>query len=728
MMRKKSRQAPSSSSSPDSMQGMQDMQGMLRSNPLGDITAENDKKMLNEAFVATGDFRTLIESDDRTVVVGRRGTGKSALFIQLQKHWERDKQVVVLSFAPEDSEIIGFRSLMKPFSESFTLSRAATRLLWRYALLMEIASYIAGNYKTSSLVDRDHFLLEHLDRWAGFKGNFLTKCRKIAKEFLTNDSCEEAVGDLSGNLDLESVEEKVLDLLGAAKRKIVVLMDRLDEGYEPDAIGIGIIAGLAYAAIELNKKSEYIRPIVFLRDNIYRALAKEDPDYSRNIEGQVIRLHWDWAQLLILATGRLKVSFDLHMEKDQRVWDRCTAGDLQGREGFKKCLQFTLYRPRDLLSLLNEAFFCAARQSRSTAIVSDLEYAAQSISLARLEDLWKEYQRIFPAIQIATSCFKDGEPELLAKSALLKIGTAFEEMEVSAEHAALAEARILHPSGLLQSLYSVGFLGVHDSSSSSYSFCHDGRTPDKGFSDNDKILIHPCYWLGLNLSKNALAEGEAEEINDEYDIKVQSTTPEIRSTKIGQVIAQLDKIAHGREGDREFEVWCLETLKIVFAAHLINIQAHPNGAAVQRRDIVGTNNEKSQFWRRVFADYRSRQVVFDAKNYTDMGPDEYRQVQSYLIGNYGKLGFIITRDPDEHLLAGRDLDWVREIYQGHGALIIKLSAKFLCKLLQKLRSPEKHDAVDKQMNSLLDIYERNYLSIKSTSGRKQKKQIFPTVS
>ena len=30
-------------------------------------------------------------------------------------------------------------------------------------------------------------------------------------------------------------------------------MDRLDEGYEPDVVGIGIIAGLAYAAIELNK-------------------------------------------------------------------------------------------------------------------------------------------------------------------------------------------------------------------------------------------------------------------------------------------------------------------------------------------------------------------------------------------------------------------------------------------------------------------------------------------
>jgi len=699
------------------------MQNVLRSNPLGDLTAENDNRMLSDAFVATGDFRTLIESDDRTVVVGRRGTGKSALFLQLKKHWEKDKHIEVLSFAPEDSEIIGFRSLMKPFSESFNLSRAATRLLWRYALLMEIASYIAGNYKTSSLVDRDNDLREHIERWNQVKGSFLTKCRKIAKEFLTSDSCEEAVGDLSGNLDLEAVEEKVIELLGKAKKRIVILMDRLDEGYEPDAVGIGIIAGLAYAAIELNKKSDLIRPIVFLRDNIYRALAKEDPDYSRNIEGQVIRLHWDWAQLLILATGRLKISFNLDVEKDQRVWDRCTAGDLQGREGFKKCLQFTLYRPRDLLSLLNEAFFCAARQSRERAVIDDLEYAAQSISLARLEDLWKEYQKIFPAIQATTSCFKDGEPELTAQHALDKISATFTGLEESGNHSALAEARILQPSGILQSLYSIGFIGVHDSSSSSYSFCHDGRTPDKGFSDLDKILIHPCYWLGLNLSKNALTEGEAEEINDEYDIKVQSSNPQIRSTKIGQVISQLDQIPLGHEGEREFEAWCLESLRIVFAAHLINIQPHPNGAAVQRRDIVGTNNEGSTFWRRVFADYKCRQVVFDAKNFKDLGPTEYRQLQSYLVGNYGKLGFIINRDLDENLHNGKDLDWVKEVYQGHSSLIVKLPAKFLCKLLQKLRSPEKHDAVDKQMNSLLDTYERNYLSIKSTSARGKKSKL-----
>ncbi|MQR00238.1 P-loop ATPase, Sll1717 family [Glaciimonas soli] len=692
------------------------MTKILRPNTLGDITAENDHRMLGDAFVPTSDFRTLIESDDRTVVVGRRGTGKSALYYQLQKHWASDKKVVVLSFSPDDTEIIGFRSLLKPFSSSFSLARASTRLLWRYAMLMEISSNIAKDYKLSHLLVDDEILNTHIKKWKAIPGDFLTKCRVTAKMYLSNILPEEAVGDLPGNLDLSYIETKVVSLLEKADRRFVILMDRLDEGYEPDLIGIGIITGLVYASIELNKRSEKIRPVIFLRDNIYRTLAKEDPDYSRNIEGQVMRLHWDWAQLLQLAAARMKTAFSLDLEKDQRIWDRCTSGELQGRDGFKKCLQFTLYRPRDLLSLLNEAFFCAAREQRDTAIITDLDFAAKSISVARLEDLIKEYQRIFPSIQVVVNVFSDGEPELSVAAAIALLDVAFKEEESERLSPVICQdLLLLRPSGILQALYSIGFLGAQDETTPTFTFCHDGRTPDKGFHDNGKLLIHPCYWLGLNLGRNALKPEEAEEINDEYtEIKVQSATPEIRNTKIGQMIAQLEKIPMGREGESEFEHWCLDALRIIFASHLANIEKHPNGAAVQRRDIVGRNTEQSDFWKRLRADYQVRQVIFEVKNFLDAGPAEYRQLQSYLTSSYGKLGFLVTRDIDENLRAGKDLDWVKEMYFSHQAIIVKFPAKYICKLLQKLRSVEKHDAINRQLNALLDAYERTYLGIKST--------------
>ncbi|MFP4895963.1 P-loop ATPase, Sll1717 family [Paraburkholderia sp. EG304] len=690
----------------------------IETNRLGDGTAENDRRMLTSAFVPTADFRSLIESDERTVVVGRRGTGKSALFLELQNHWKADKRVQVLGFAPEDDEVIGFRAMLKPFSTSFNLARASTRLLWRYAILMEVACALEKNYKTSKQIAEDELVSAHVSKWRAARGSLLQKCRVIAKGYLSVNSPEEAVGDLSGNLELSDVESSIFSILSKTERKIVVLMDRLDEGYEPDPIGIGIITGLVYASIELNKKSDKIRPIIFLRDNIYRAVSKEDPDYSRNIEGQVIRLHWDWAQLLLLVAARMRISFGLELERDQRIWDRCTAGELQGREGFKRCLQFTLYRPRDLLSLLNEAFYYAARDGRQTAILADLDRAAQSISHGRLEDLWKEYQRIFPSIQEASNAFANGEPEFTAGDATEALRHVVETLPDSTPQGVMQDFRLLEPSGILQGLYSVGFLGVHEPITSAFTFCHDGRTPDKAFADNERLLIHPCYWLGLNLTRNALKPEEAEEITDEYDIKVESTTPEIRRARIGQIVAQLDRIPQGRDGDREFESWCLDALRTIFAMHLTNIQPHPNGAAVQRRDIVGRNREASEFWRRAHTDYGVRQVVFETKNYVDVGATEYRQVRSYLTGVYGRLGFMITRDVDESPRTGKDLDWIKELNKEHNVVILKFPAKYICKLLQKLRSPEKHDAVDKQVGALLDSYERNYLSIKSTRPRR----------
>ncbi|MCT9681150.1 hypothetical protein, partial [Escherichia coli] len=59
---------------------------------------------------------------------------------------------------------------------------------------------------------------------------------------------------------------------------------------------------------------------------------------------------------------------------------------------------------------------------------------------------------------------------------------------------------------------------------------------------------------------------------------------------------------------------------------LTDIKSHPNGNAVQRRDIIGTNGGKSDFWKRVLEDYKTRQVVFDAKNFEELGPSEYRQL------------------------------------------------------------------------------------------------------
>jgi hypothetical protein len=87
----------------------------LRASLLGEQTAENDTKLLLSNFIETPEYRSIIETKDSTVVVGRRGTGKSAMFAKLLDFWGSQKATNVIAIAPEDHQAISFRSIFRPF-------------------------------------------------------------------------------------------------------------------------------------------------------------------------------------------------------------------------------------------------------------------------------------------------------------------------------------------------------------------------------------------------------------------------------------------------------------------------------------------------------------------------------------------------------------------------------------------------------------------------------------
>jgi hypothetical protein len=705
------------------------MNHKLRASLLGEQSAEHDHALLLGNYIETQEYRSVLETRDSTVIVGRRGTGKSAMFYKLSEFWGSQKGNRVITISPDDYQTIGFRGLFRKFEGNYSHVRAAAKIVWKYGFLMEILSHISNNYKLKTEFSRFPIATEHSKRWISDSSDFFTKLiRKVVPFLKTDIQVELLIGSLNSDLQIPELEKDLVKLFEFSETKFYILVDRLDEGYENDETGAAIIAGVIALVSEFNKKFEHVRPLLFQRDNIIRSVAKFDPDYTRNIEGEVIRIHWDTYQLLNLVTKRLNNVFHLGIENNQKIWDRCTANEgpdreLQGKIGFKKCLQFTLYRPRDLLSLLNQSFYEAGKVNRDVIVLSDVEKTAKNISETRLEDLTKEYKSIIPTISPAVSVFANGNPELTYKDAISLLDMLPSIIKDDEENRnSQIDYRILGSDGILRALYSVGFLGTHDEASNSYNFCHDGRNPDREFSKSDRILIHPCYWIGLNLTKDALAPEEAEQINDEYEIKVTSLTPQIRSQKIGALTSEIGNIKVGREQAHEFENWVHTALQTIFAGHLGNVEINPNGSAIQRRDIVGTNLRNTNNWEYIYNKYGVHQVVFDAKNYAEIGRDEYRQLSTYLNGPYGTLGFIVTRDEEESIKAGNELDWVKEIYYTNNKLIIRLSYKWLLRLLSKLRNVEKHDVVENALTTMLDIYERRYLSLTSTRISKQKKK------
>ncbi|MCI2700080.1 P-loop ATPase, Sll1717 family, partial [Enterobacter hormaechei] len=521
------------------------------------------------------------------------------------------------------------------------------------------------------------------------------------------------ISDLSDNFELDLLEEVLFEAISKSNHQFVIFADRLDEGYTPDDLGVAIVDGFIQSVIDIKQNlQEKVIAFAFVRDNIHRAISKMDPDFTRNIEGQVLRLHWDEYNLFNLVCNRMRVAFNSTIENNTRVWNAYTANELQSNTGFKEALKLTLYRPRDILVLLNDAFLRAATHDRTKIIIDDIKATANTISQNRLNDLLKEYENVFPALDIFTSLFGNKRPDFTIAEASEIISQAFDIKEVN-DKMKLQDILLFEgPVQVIQRLYSVGFFGLYNQQSSSYVFCHDGKEPEKEFTPGSKLLLHPCYWLALSVHESDITPETADDIHDEYDIEVSSVSEEQRKQRIGALLQELNNIPEGKEGAVDFEAWALKAIKILFATNLTNIELHSNKNGLQQRDIIATNLADTPVWKRILTDYQSRQVVFEIKNYKTLGADEYRQVNSYLFKDYGRLAFIINRDYSENLEKHKELIWVKELYDNHNKLVIKLPSKFLERHLSKMRSPQKHDEVNKQLSKLLDLYIRSYLNNK----------------
>ena len=493
--------------------------------------------------------------------------------------------------------------------------------------------------------------------------------------------------------------------------RVLVMCDRLDEGWIPDSTSTASLGGLANAAASFTDKQAPLHVVLFIRDNMFRALSHMDSDFSRNIEGNTLRLNWNKESLFHLVAQRLRVALAIPgTENDTKVWNRFAQRELRERDGFEICLRHTLYRPRDILVLLNAAYRVAGCDQRDSIILSDTDTSAHQISNDRLADLQKEYDEVLPGLRFFVDGFR-GQPARSTYGEVLSILQATHAACNYSERASSDFALLETPSSIFDALYGVGFLGIKDTTSGGYRFCHDGAPTTGDLIPTHETVIHPCYWKALGSVEVTLPESVVVEVNDEYGPSG-TVTADFRAKRLGTVVSDLSAIPTGHAGQSDFETWVFRAIKLLYPGALSNIQLKPNGDAGQRRDVVATNIAQTGFWKRILDDYRSRQVVFEIKNFDEMGPDEFRQLSSYLTGEYGKFGILVTRGESDGI-SNTERGWVKEIYdKGDGKLLMLLPASMLARAVSKLRSPKKFIYAEDMLSKRMDIFVRSYLSLR----------------
>lgn len=111
-------------------------QTLLEKISFGASAAENEFRELAGYYLDTDQFQRALRGEVR-LVVGRKGSGKTAIFAQVRDRTRQNSKNVVLDLRPDGYQLIKFKEMVLKYLGAGALEHTVTAF-WEYLLLLEI--------------------------------------------------------------------------------------------------------------------------------------------------------------------------------------------------------------------------------------------------------------------------------------------------------------------------------------------------------------------------------------------------------------------------------------------------------------------------------------------------------------------------------------------------------------------------------------------------------------
>jgi hypothetical protein len=376
----------------------------------GDPVAENEATTLSEHFLQTdGYVRTL--SGDANILVGRKGSGKTAVFLQVRDRSRSHRENIVIDLIPDGHQLIKMKEFILD-KLSFGARKEVIAAFWEYVLWLEIAYKLLEKDGTRAL--RDQNLFENYEKLKALftrrvdtgAGDFTERLRRLAQnvverfqesDLLTGDMLQidsSKVLEAIYGQDIRQLRNCVLGYL-QLKGFVLFLFDNLDRFWTPggftddDAL---IVVGLAESMQEIARKFRRrdldFRWAIFIRSDVYEFLIRGMADYGKL---SVQSLEWsDRTLLKELFEQRLKASVIDQMQSWDAIWARASVPIVDGKPVLDFLIDGSLMRPRYLIRLFEIARRRAITFNRLSICEEDYLVGVRELGWQVLEDLDRE--------------------------------------------------------------------------------------------------------------------------------------------------------------------------------------------------------------------------------------------------------------------------------------------------------------------------------------------------
>lgn len=544
--------------------GKTDMAVVLRRGmSIGAMAAEDDLRFLSECFIETGQAAQLIDIDSsRCIALGRTGSGKSALLIHIEQS-ERNYANV----DPEDLSLryISNSDILRFFEEIDINLDVFYQLLWRHVLVVELLKlkkefhdkdtatrWFAAVYNSFDKNPKRQAALDYLTE---FNGSFWLDTEKRIRQVV--DRIEESLKASMG-MDASALRNKLATMISSENKKekeetaeiihraqkvvsevqiqelnelmkflsedifkdrmnrYYLLIDDLDRGWVHDALRFKLIRALI-ETIRKFRRITNVKIIISLRADLFHMVMNKTDGkgfQSEKFDDLMLRIRWSRADLKNLIETRLNEVFKDQYTGRKIKFEDIFTSNIGNTDPLSYMLDRSLYRPRDILSFVNQCFdeSEAGASSISARVLRKAETEYSNKRLLAIADEWRE---AYGDLEYVIESLGQLGPRFEYRD--LK-DTFFEDfcLQVLAGDHTFSGRFASICSGITQSsnssyhhirrnyveiLYIVGAIGVKRSSGSKFewSFKNEPVLNTSILRDDTKFCVHPMLHRRLNI-------------------------------------------------------------------------------------------------------------------------------------------------------------------------------------------------------------------------------------